>query len=103
MMLPVWTEIEDDAGAIDGNTNRHLQSCEPEHWGFDLTGQPSVPDRNGPIRHLQQAIHARTDHRLPRAGGAAGASEGVNESSRPCMAIKSPVVQAIYPIACFNS
>src|SRR2546428_465007 len=65
MMLPVWTEIEDDADAILGNTNRHLQSCEPEYWGFDRTRQPSVPDGNPSIRHLLQAFHPGTDHTFP--------------------------------------
>src|SRR5207249_9962597 len=68
MMLPVWTEIEDDAGAILGNTNRHLQSCEPEYWGFDRTGQPPVPDGKRPIRRLQLAFDPGADHTLPRAG-----------------------------------
>src|SRR2546430_10487386 len=72
MMLPVWTEIEDAAGAILGDTNRHLQSCEPEYWGFDRTGQQSVPEGNWPIRHLLQAFHPDTDHTLPRAGRGTG-------------------------------
>src|SRR5439155_13958757 len=65
MMLPVWTEIEDDADAILGNTNRHLQSCEPEYWGFDRTGQPSVLMTTG---RSGSKPSTRTDHTFPGAG-----------------------------------